>query len=313
LRGSECPELEPGPYEAPRASQGLPSGERPSSEPAPRRQQPRPRGREIAIVDVSCVGLAGNGGVNFTPPPSRGPRATTATSWRRQPEPARSRADAESRAEEVRWREIELLTFHPPRSEERLAGPQRAAGGRRRADPVGGVGRREGWQELAGVYLTSPRSREAPGRPPLRAHPTTGREKGAPLQTRWVCGAVLRTRRADPCRCLRRHARVRTLTRPAPRLVRGRAAPFNPHGRPWRHGTSPAPRPGACAPCAPPRPSLGPRRAEERPGGWQWLGKDARRWAVPCHGHGRGARRAWGASCGLKPCPRPPGAACGKA
>ncbi len=32
--------------------------------------------------------------------------------------------------------------------------------------------------------------------------------------------------------------------------------------------------------------------------------KDARRWAVPCHGHGMGRRPAWGASCGLKPCPR---------
>jgi len=50
-------------------------------------------------------------------------------------------------------------------------------------------------------------------------------------------------------RPLRQHTRVRTLTRPAPRLVRGRAAPFNPPRRPPMAARGcPAPRPGPAAP-----------------------------------------------------------------
>jgi hypothetical protein len=81
-----------------------------------------------------------------------------------------------------------VVNFHRPKSEERLAGPHRATG---RASVV----------------------------------PTTGREKGALMQTLRVCVRYRRRGRIQP---QRQHTRVRTLTRPAPRLVRGRAAPFNP-------------------------------------------------------------------------------------
>ncbi len=52
-------------------------------------------------------------------------------------------------------------------------------------------------------------------------------------------------------RSFRQHTRVRTLTRPTPRLVRGRAAPSTPQeGRAdARHGASPAPRQEPSAPC----------------------------------------------------------------
>ncbi len=164
-----------------------------------------------------------------------------------------------------------VVNFHRPRSEERLAGPHRVAG-RRSADP------------------------------------TTGREKGALMQTPRVC---VRHRRRGRARPLRQHTRVRTLTRPAPRLVRGRAAPFNPPGPPMAARDQPRTPAGACAPCTlaclepshlrqassgvrgQTAPGARPRRRPRRAGAKSRKG--ARRWAVPCHGAWQGTPRSVGA------------------
>ena len=110
-------------------------------------------------------------------------------------------------------------------------------------------------------------------------------------------------------------------TRPAPRLVRGRAAPFNPpQGRPKAARASPAPWQGPGAPCTlayaglshlrrassgvrgQTAPGDHPRRCLRRTGAMPR--KSARRWAVPCHEAWQGTPRSVGASGSLKPCPR---------
>ncbi len=81
-----------------------------------------------------------------------------------------------------------VVNFHPPDPGGPPSRTPSSDGGHpRRSDPLRGGGRREGWQELAGVYLTPPRSREAPGRPQWSPCPTTGREKSALMQTLRVC------------------------------------------------------------------------------------------------------------------------------
>ncbi len=92
-----------------------------------------------------------------------------------------------------------VVNFHRLRSEKRLAEPHRAAG------------------NASGSL-------------------TTGREKGASLQTLRVCGARCRHGR----RLLRQHTRVRTLRVRTREPVRGRAAPFKPPGRRWQPWREPA-------------------------------------------------------------------------
>ncbi len=158
----------------------------------------------------------------------------------------------------------------------------------------------------------------ATGRP--GANSTTGREKGALLQTLRVCRAVLRTRQASPCRPLRQHTRVRTLRARTREPVRGACRPpQSPRAAPG--GTGPAPHPGrSLRPLHPglrgpltfgkhPRgsggrrhPGLAARRRPRRSGAKPR--KIARRWAAPCHGAWQGTPASLGRSGGLKPCPR---------
>ena len=171
----------------------------------------------------------------------------------------------EGGTEEVRWREIELLTLHRLSLGERSAGPHRATG-------------------------------------QARADPTTGREKGAPLQTLRVCvrpprgstalapagGVPVRRRAPDregrpalpnppwpPSRV--DHAAVR-LALVLATAARGPTAKerladaicvASGNARHW-----------AARSCLRDR-SAAERRADR---GLREGEKDARRWAVPCHG-----------------------------
>lgn len=194
-----------------------------------------------------------------------------------------------------------VVNFHRPRSEEHLAGPHRAAG------------------------RTS-------------ASPTTGREKGAPLQTRWVCRATSWGRRSAGPRRQRPLPAHGTGARrashpPEPSLAtlaggsRGGAARARPGGRrtwlgregralaPWQspamgHGSE-AQTHAICVASGNARYSaacgrlVGRSAAERRANRSLCEGEtDARRWAVPCHGAWQGTPRSVWRSGGLKPCPR---------
>ncbi len=317
MRVPERSRLGVGPCEAPRPRRGLLSGERPLL--ALRKPQDRPGG------------LWSPGDRTRPPPGLHGPPGGSQGALRAKSTPA-GRRKAEKRQRrpcqvEARWgagKYTNAISRHPTSP---LRPPRRVGSGQVRARTLQLVGlaargpgpwRAEvwGWQEMGVVFFTpsEPRgalgwTRRATGRP--GADPTTGTEKDALLQTLRVCGAVLRTRRASPCRSLRQHTRVRTLTRPAPRLVRGRAAPFNPPRPPLAARGQPRTLAGACPPCTlafvAPSPSAsilggpgadGPRGsppgavcAELGPG----QGRALAAGQSPATGHGRGRRPACGA------------------
>ncbi len=182
----------------------------------------------------------------------------------------------EGGTEEVRWREIELLTLHRLSLGERPAGPHRATG-------------------QAG------------------ADPTTRREKGALLQTLRVCvrppggGAPLAPAGSVPIRRMapdrEGHPALPNPPRPPSRVDRAAVRLALVLATAARGPTAKERLADAiCVASGNARSStvcggpVGRSAAERRAGrGLREGEKDARRWAVPCHGHGRGRRPAWGA------------------